>query len=90
MTRKKIQPMSGLPTKQKVSVELDFYQIDHLLKAHLASFNRSYYDDVFNSHSFAEYLNLTSTLIQALASHPGNKQAAEDVEKSRPKLTEDN
>ena len=78
MTREKIKTMSDRPSKQKVSVELDFYQIDHLLKAHLASFNRSYYDDVFNSHSFAEYLNLTSTLIQALALHPGHKQAADD------------
>ena len=78
MTRKIIQPMSPRPKKQKVSVELDFYQIDHLLKAHLASFNRSYYDDLLNAHAFAEYVNLTSTLIQALASHPGNKQAADD------------
>ena len=77
MTREKIQPMSGRPKKQKVSVELDFYQIDHLLKAHLASFNRSYYDDVLKAHHFAEYVNLTGTLIQALANHPQNKREVE-------------
>ena len=64
-----------LPSKEKVSVELNFGQIDALLKAHLASFDRAYYDQSpLNAHHFAEYVNLTGTLIRALASHPAIKE----------------
>lgn len=64
-----------LQKKKKVSVELNFEQIDGLLKAHLASFDRAYYEQSpLNASHFAEYVNITSTLIRALASHPVNKE----------------
>ena len=64
-----------LQEKKKVSVELNFWQIDGLLKAHLASFDRAYYEQSpLNASRFAEYVNTTSTLIHALASHPANEE----------------
>ena len=71
-----------LQKKKKVSVELNFEQIDGLLKAHLASFDRAYYEQspltesfaYKNASRFAEYVNTTSTLIHALASHPADKE----------------
>lgn len=64
-----------LLSKKKVSVELNFEQIDGLLKAHLASFDRAYYEQSpLNASHFAQYVNLTNTLIHALVSHPVNKE----------------
>ena len=75
MTREKIRTMSDRPSMQKVPVELNFHQLEHLLKSHLASFDRAYYEESpLNASHFAEYVNLTGTLIKAIASHPHNKQ----------------
>ena len=64
-----------LLSKKKVSVELNFKQLDDLLKAHLASFDRAYYEQsLLNASHFAEYVTLTRTLIRAIASHPVNKE----------------
>ena len=64
---------SSLPGRKKVSVELDFYQIDDLLKSHFDSFKRKHYEKK-DGLDFSEYLNLTNTLMVALSFHPVLKQ----------------
>jgi len=64
-----------LSSKEKVSVELNFWEIDDLLKAHLESFDRAHYEkNALNASHFAAYLHTTRTLIRAFASHPVNKE----------------